>query len=204
MLLPAVLSDWFRVQHEMFDNDFKWTQWKAAGFSQIHNMKSVALHPCWCGLLDLLFLVLWKDDKQIWFQFTWCKHVLSGKLTCATFSGATLPSYGHPRTHDTYLWCQKKIDEDSCKNQTKNSSDLKLCWQLNASRHSYPLTATPASLAAFITSSKRCKLSSTEQFMFFLLKSSDAAPNIATSEAPAFTCGKFGQEKCIFLGGKKI
>lgn len=54
----------------------------------------------------------------------------------------------------------------------------------------HPLTGTPAALAAFTTSSKRCKLSSTEQFMFFLLNSSDAAPNMATSAAPAFTWHK--------------
>lgn len=64
----------------------------------------------------------------------------------------------------------------------------------DSSVSSYPRTGTPASLAAFITSSKRCKLSSTEQFMFFLLNSSDAAPNMATSEAPAFTWSQNQEE----------
>lgn len=44
-----------------------------------------------------------------------------------------------------------------------------------------------AALAAAITSLNLSKLSSMEQLMFFLVKSSEAAPKIDTSLAPAAT-----------------
>lgn len=52
----------------------------------------------------------------------------------------------------------------------------------------YPRTGTLAALAAVITSPNLSRLSSMEQLMFFLVKSSDAAPKIDTSLAPAATC----------------
>lgn len=45
-----------------------------------------------------------------------------------------------------------------------------------------------AALAAFITSLNLSRLSSMEQLMFFFVKSSDAAPKMDTSLAPAATC----------------
>lgn len=52
-------------------------------------------------------------------------------------------------------------------------------------RQSYPLTLTPAALAASHTGLNRSKLSITVQLMFFLLKASEAAPKMATSSQPA-------------------
>ena len=52
-------------------------------------------------------------------------------------------------------------------------------------QETYPRTLMFASLAAFITASNLSRLSSMLQLIFFLLKDSDAAPNIATSFAPA-------------------
>lgn len=45
-----------------------------------------------------------------------------------------------------------------------------------------------AARAALITSLNLSRLSSMEQLMFFLVKSSDAAPKMDTSLAPAATC----------------
>lgn len=52
----------------------------------------------------------------------------------------------------------------------------------------YPRTGMLAALAAFITSLNLSRLSSMEQLMFFFVKSSDAAPKMDTSLAPAATC----------------
>lgn len=52
----------------------------------------------------------------------------------------------------------------------------------------HPLTGMLAARAACMTPSKRWKLSSIEQFTFFRVKSSDAAPKMLTSLAPAATC----------------
>lgn len=51
----------------------------------------------------------------------------------------------------------------------------------------HPRTGMPSCLAAEMTCSNLCKLSSMEQLMFFLLKVSEAEPNTATSVAPAAT-----------------
>lgn len=52
-----------------------------------------------------------------------------------------------------------------------------------------------ATLAAFITSLNLSRLSSMEQLMFFFVKSSDAAPKMDTSLAPAATC----QQKALTM-----
>jgi hypothetical protein len=49
----------------------------------------------------------------------------------------------------------------------------------------YPRTRIPCALAAATTGAKRSRLSAIEQLMFFLLNVSVAAPNTATSSAPA-------------------
>lgn len=57
----------------------------------------------------------------------------------------------------------------------------------------HPLTGMLAACAAFMTPSKRWKLSSMEQFTFFRVKSSEAAPKMLTSLAPAATCQHPGE-----------
>lgn len=155
----------------------------------------------------------WKG-KERW---AWSE---SEELTWATLSGDTLPSYGHPSTHDTYLreqskdmrlipWSQstwrlkRNVTNPTECDQPYRFSPLTIIAPnflpqlLRPSvSPSYPLTGTPASLAALVTSSKRCRLSSTEQLMFFLLNSSEAAPNMATSAAPAFTWENNQQHTC--------
>jgi len=56
-----------------------------------------------------------------------------------------------------------------------------------------------AALAAVITSPNLSRLSAMEQLMFFLVKSSDAAPKIDTSLAPAATCQQKARSELISL-----
>lgn len=63
----------------------------------------------------------------------------------------------------------------------------------------HPRTGIPVVRAACRTWSHRCKLSSMEQLVFFLVKSSEAAPNTDTSLAPAATCQQPGEFLSAFF-----
>ncbi len=76
---------------------------------------------------------------------------------------------------------QRKHIEDSCVSGT------------------HPRTGMPSRLAAEMTCSNLCKLSSMEQLMFFLLKVSEAEPNTATSVAPAATFNRKHLIKCVLI-----
>lgn len=63
----------------------------------------------------------------------------------------------------------------------------------------YPRTFTLANFAASRTTRKRSMLSAVEQFTFFLENVSEAAPNTATSVAPAASYRKINKINNYFI-----